>query len=457
MQGDGFVMDSRPEDTPPSVSRHCGTKQGGDIRARWAWVEPAVWTERMLKALEEGVKGGVWFGLMDKVYSRANLAAAFQKVKANRGGAGVDRMSIPGFEAHLEQELERLHEQLRTGRYRPQAVRRAWIPKGPGARRPLGIPTVRDRVVQTALRHVLEPIFEREFAEHSYGFRPGRGAQDALRRVDRLLREGYVHVVDADIRGYFDTIPKIPLMERVQERVADGRVLALLTAYLNQPVLEELRQWTPEHGTPQGAVISPLLANIYLNPLDHRMASRGFELVRYADDFVVLCRTREEAEAALAAIGEWMTEASLTLHPDKTRIADLNAGEFFDFLGYRFKHQEGKGIRRYPRPKSLRTLREKVREKTRRCSGHSLQSLIAQINPSVRGWFEYFKHSHRTVFPEVDGWIRMRLRSILRKRSKRRGRAQGADHQRWPNSFFVEQGLFCLTSAHARLRQSPCG
>ena len=232
----------------------------------------------MLRALEEGVKGGVWFGLMDKVYARANLAAAFKKVKANRGAAEVDRMTIG-----------------------------------------------------------------------------------------------------------------------------------------------------------------------------------GFELVRYADDFVVLCRTRAEAEAALAAIGEWMTEASLTLHPDKTRIADLAAGEFFDFPGYRFKHQEGKGIRRYPRPKSLDNLREKVREKTRRCSGHSLQTLIAQINPSVRGWFEYFKHSHRTVFPEVDGWVRMRLRSILRKRSKRPGRARGAGHQRWPNSFFVEQGLFCLTSAHARLRQSPCG
>jgi RNA-directed DNA polymerase len=316
---------------------------------------------------------------------------------------------------------------------------------------------VRDRVVQTALRNVLEPIFEREFANHSYGFRPGRGAKDALRRVDRLLRQGHCHVVDADIKGYFDSIPKAPLMDRVRERVADGRVLALLTAYLNQPVLEELQEWTPEHGTPQGAVISPLLANIYLNPLDHRMSTLGYEMVRYADDFVVLCRNRQEAESALAAIRAWMTEAALTLHPDKTRIADLSAGESFDFLGYRFQHRQGKGIRRYPRPKSLSNLRDRIRDKTHRCNGHSLSCIIAQINPILRGWFEYFKHSYKTVFPAIDGWVRMRLRSILRKRRKRKGRGRGTDHNRWPNQFFADHGLFCLTSTHGRHCQSPRG
>jgi RNA-directed DNA polymerase len=394
---------------------------------------------------------------MDKVYARPNLAAAFGKVRANRGSAGVDHVSIPRFEAELEAELDRLHEQVRTGQYQPQAVRRAWIPKGAGAMRPLGIPTVRDRVVQTALRHVLEPIFEHEFAEHSYGFRPGRGAKDALRRVDGLLREGYCHVVDADIKGYFDSIPKALLMERVRERVADSRVLALLTAYLNQSVMEEMQVWTPESGTPQGAVISPLLANIYLNPLDHIMASRRWEMVRYADDFVILCRTRNEAEQALAAIREWMAAAQLMLHPEKTRIADLNAAQSFDFLGYRFKHQEGKGIRRYPRPKSMRNLRDRVREKTHRCNGHSLTDIIAQINPTLRGWFEYFKHSHHTALAEIDGWVRMRLRSILRKRQKRKGRGRGTDHQRWPNQFFADHGLFCLTYAHGQFRQPPCG
>lgn len=445
------------EMTPPSVDRASGPKQGGELRARWAWAEPSVWTDRMLTALESGVKGGVWFSLMDKVYARPNLAAAFGKVRANRGSAGVDHVSIPRFEAELEAELDRLHEQVRTGQYQPQAVRRVWIPKGSGAMRPLGIPTVRDRVVQTALRHVLEPIFEHEFAEHSYGFRPGRGAKDALRRVDGLLREGYCHVVDADIKGYFDSIPKALLMERVRERVADSRVLALLTAYLHQSVMEELQVWTPESGTPQGAVISPLLANIYLNPLDHIMASRRWEMVRYADDFVILCRTRNEAEQALAAIREWMATAQLTLHPEKTRIADLKAGESFDFLGYRFKYQEGKGIRRYPRPKSMRNLRDRVREKTHRCNGHSLTEIIAQINPTLRGWFEYFKHSHRTALAEIDGWVRMRLRSILRKRQKRKGRGRGSDHQRWPNQFFADHGLFCLTEAHGQFRQPPRG
>ena len=445
------------ETTPSSVPQETEARQDGEVRARWAWTEPAVWTERMLAALEQGVKGGVWFSLMDKVYAPANLAAAFRKVASNRGSAGVDRMTIQRFASHEAEELARLHEHLRKGQYQPQAVRRAWIPKGQGALRPLGIPTVRDRVVQTALRNVLEPIFEREFADHSYGFRPGRGAKDALRRVDLLLRDGHRYVVDADIQGYFDSIPKGPLMARVQERVADGRVLALLTQYLNQPVLEDLRQWTPEQGTPQGAVISPLLANLYLNPLDHAMAARGFEMVRYADDFVVLCRTRVEAEQALAFIREWMAQAGLTLHPEKTRIADVDAGQSFDFLGYRFKHQEGKGDRRYPRPKSMGKLRDRIREKTHRCNGFSLTDIIAQVNPILRGWFEYFKQSHYTVFPEVDGWVRMRMRSILRKRQKRKGRGHGADHQRWPNQFFADQGLLCLSTAHGRLRQSPSG
>jgi RNA-directed DNA polymerase len=411
----------------------------------------------MLMALEQGVKGGVWFSWMDKVYAPANLVAAFGKVASNRGSAGVDHVTIRRFAAREAEELARLREHLRTGQYQPQAVRRAWIPKGQGALRPLGIPTVRDRVVQTALRNVLEPIFEREFAEHSYGFRPGRSAKDALRRVDRLLRDGHRYVVDADIRGYFDSIPKGPLMRRVEERVADGRVLDLLTQYLNQPVLEDLRQWTPEQGTPQGAVISPLLANLYLNPLDHAMVARGFEMVRYADDFVVLCRTRDEAAQALGFIREWMEQAGLTLHPEKTRIADIDAGQFFDFLGYRFKHQEGKGDQRYPRPKSMGKLRDRIREKTHRCNGLSLANIIVQVNPILRGWFEYFKHSHYTVFPEVDGWVRMRLRSILRKRQKRKGRGRGADHQRWPNQYFADQGLLCLRTAHGRLRQSHSG
>src|SRR5437773_4091415 len=272
------------------------TRPDGQVRARWAWTEPTVWTDRMLTALEQGVQGGKWFRLMDKVYAAANLAAAYREVAANGGAAGVDHVTIAAFGRHLEQEVQRLAQALRAGTYRPQAVRRVWIPKpGRGGKRPLGIPTVRDRGVQAALRPVLEPIFEREFAEHSYGFRPGRGCKDGLRRVDELLKAGYLYIVDADLKSYFDTIPHDRLMSLVGQKVSDGRVLSLIEAFLKQGVLDGLREWTPEMGSPQGAVISQLLSNIYLNPLDHMMAREGSEMVRYADDFVILCRSPGDA------------------------------------------------------------------------------------------------------------------------------------------------------------------
>jgi RNA-directed DNA polymerase len=249
----------------------------------------------MLTALETGVKGGVWYSLIDKVASLSVLHAAFERVKRNGGAPGVDRVTVAMFEAHLETNLEKLRTGLLTGKYEPQAIRRQWIPKpGRAEKRPLGIPTVRDRVVQTALRSVLEPIFEREFAAQSYGFRPGRGCKDALRRVDELLKAGYTWVVDADLASYFDTIPREAMREKLARRVADGRVLDLVDAYLRQEVMDGLARWTPERGAPQGAVISPLLSNIYLDELDHKMAARGYEMVRYADDCAP--RRRREAE-----------------------------------------------------------------------------------------------------------------------------------------------------------------
>lgn len=458
MQEGGFAMEGLMEEKPLSVPWKNRAKQSGEVRARWAWAETSVWTERMLAALERGVKGNVWFSLMDKVWKPANLRAAFAQVKANKGGPGVDRVTVFMFERNLDAELARIEEQLRTGTYAPQPVLRKWIPKGGGKMRPLGIPTVRDRVVQTALRNVLEPIFEREFSVHSYGFRPGRGAKDALRRVDTLLRMGYRHVVDADIQGYFDNIPKDALMSRVRERVVDGRILALVEQYLNQQVMESSTSWTPETGTPQGAVISPILANIYLNPLDHHMAQAGVEMVRYADDFVLLCRSREEAEAALEMVRQWMETAGLTLHPDKTGIVSMEKnGSLFEFLGYRFKRSKNRDYK-FPRPKSEQKLRASIRAKTRRCNGHSLEVIIAKVNPILRGWYVYFKHCHKTVYPEMDGYVRMRIRSILRKRSKRKGRAKGKkDHKKWPNVFFSERGLFSLTTAHAQAVESPTG
>jgi RNA-directed DNA polymerase len=416
------------------------------------WANRYVWTERMLTALASGVRGGRWHTLIDKVYQPINLLVASISVLGNEGAAGVDHQSVEQFrEKHLE-ELRRLEEDLQTERYRPQAVRRVWIPKpGSTEKRPLGIPTVRDRVVQTALLHVLEPIFDVTFAEHSYGFRHGRGCHHALERVEALLEAGHVYVVDADLKSYFDTIPKDRLLARVREKVSDSRVLRLLGMFLDQGVLDGMREWTPETGTPQGAVISPLLANIYLNPLDHRVAEAGFAMVRYADDFLILCRTREDADRVLALVRDWVAENGLTLHPTKTKIVDART-DGFDFLGYTFR-----GKLRLPRRKSLDKLKDTIRSRTRRTHGHCLQWTIRSLTATLQGWFGYFRHCYRTVFADLDGWIRGRLRSILRRRAGRRGRGRGTDHQRWPNLYFTEQGLYSLSTAFARLCQSLSG
>lgn len=312
---------------------------------------------------------------------------------------------------------------------------------------------MRDRVVQTAVKMVIEPIFEREFAEHSYGFRPGRSCHDALRRVEELLQSGHlhvVHVVDIDIKGYFDAIPHRRLMERVEERIADGRVLRLIEAFLAQKVMEGMQRWEAESGTPQGGNLSPLLANIYLDPLDRLLAGAGMEMVRYADDIVVLCRDPQQAGQALALARSWIEEAGLELHPQKTQVVSMvEAGNHFDILGYRFwRGKQGK-LRRFVRPKSEQRLRARLKPLTRRCNGRSLPALIARVNPILRGWYGYFRHASRDALRAVDGWVRGRLRGILRKRqrSKSSGRARGGDHQRWPNCYFAKHGLFCLERA----------
>ncbi len=422
-------------------------KQGaeaGNRPGQWSWVEAAVWTDRMVAALENGVRGGRWYSLMDKVYAPATLSAAWARVRANGGAAGVDGESIERFAAQSEAYLAELSTALRTGEYRAQAVRRVEIPKGDGKTRPLGIPAVKDRIVQTATKLVLEPIFEATFRPTSYGFRPGRGCRDALREVDVLLREGYCHVVDADLKSYFDSIPHERLMERVSAKISDGRVLALLRGWLEQDIVAGLERWTPTEGTPQGAVISPLLANIYLDPLDELMAGLGHRMVRYADDFVVLCKHREEAEAALSAVRRWVAENGLSLHPDKTHVGDCRQpGEGFDFLGYRFEA----GLR-LVRKKSLASLKERIRERTRRTRGDSLARIVADLNSVLRGWFGYFKHAHRTTFEAIDGFVRRRLRAILRKQEKRPGFGRcRADHDRWPNDFFAKAGLLALKAA----------
>lgn len=416
------------------------------------WANQSIWTERMLDALRTGVRGGKWHTLYDKVYACENLKWSSTCVWANKGSAGVDSQTVVQFDKDEANELERLAEELRSGRYQPHAVKRVWIPKpGSQEQRPLGIPAVRDRVVQTALLNVIEPIFDVTFSEHSYGFRKGRGCHHALERVEKLLDEGQVYVVDVDLKGYFDTIPKDRLLGRVAERISDRGILGLVKKFLDQGVMDGLSEYTSETGTPQGAVISPLLANLYLNPLDHLMAEAGFALTRYADDFVVMCRSREEADRALSLIGDWVKENGLILHPTKTKVVDART-EGFDFLGYTFR-----GKLRLPRKKSLAKLKETVRVRTKRTHGSCLQWTISQLNLTLEGWFGYFRHCHWSVFTDLDSWIRMRLRSILRKQAGRKGRGRGRDHQRWPNDFFIRLKLYSLGAAHERLIQSLTG
>jgi len=402
----------------------------------------------MLTALVEGVEGGKWFRLFDKVFAERNLLAALQQVAANDGAPGVDHVTVRAFTRRLPDSIWELSDQLKAGTYQPQAIRRVHIPKpGSTETRPLGIPTVRDRVVQAAVVNVIEPIFERDFAEQSYGFRPGRSCKDALRRVDELLRAGYTHVVDADLKGYFDSIPHDRLMARLEEKIADGPVLSLVKRFLKASVMDDVSQWTPEAGAPQGAVLSPLLSNVYLDPLDHLMAREGFPMVRYADDFVILCRTAADAQRALALVQAWVAENGLTLHPTKTRIVNA-ATDGFDFLGYHF-HGTRHGIRHWAREKSVRKLKDTLRPKTKRNSGRSLPCIIADVNRVLRGWYAYFQHSRPWIFARIDRWLRQRLRAILRKRRKRRGVAKGWDFHRWPNACFADQGLFSLETAHA--------
>jgi RNA-directed DNA polymerase len=414
-------------------------------------VEAAIWTARMVSALVNGVKGGKWFSLVDKLIRPSTLEAAWRKVAQNKGAAGVDGQSIERFAAQAERYLRELHDDLRSGSYRPSPVKRVEIPKGDGRTRPLGIATVKDRIVQTALKMVIEPILEVQFRPGSYGFRPGRSCKDALQKVDRLVKEGYTFVVDADLQSYFDSIPHDRLMALVENSISDGRVLALIDGFLRQDIMTEMARWQPTAGTPQGAVISPLLANLYLHPLDLLMEQSGWRMVRYADDFVILCRTEAEAQAALRQVKAWVAANGLTLHSDKTRVGDCRQpGQGFEFLGYRFEAD-----RRLVRKKSLTALKDKVRAKTSRSRGDSLERIIADLNPTLRGWFGYFKNATPALYGAIDGFVRRRLRAILRKQEKRPGIGRcEADHRRWPNAFFANLGLFTLRTAYEQARHS---
>jgi len=427
------------------------------------WVERAVWTDRMLESLRQGgPEGGKWYSLHDKVFAEKTLRAAYVRVARNDGAPGVDGMTVEAFGGRLDEEVARVRNAWLAGTYRPQAIRRVWIPKpGSDERRPLGIPTVRDRVVQAALVSVLEPIFEATFSGHSHGFRPGRDAKDALTAVLGHLEAGKVFVVDADLKAYFDSIPHGRLLEVVRRKVTDGRVLDLIGMFLKAGIMEDGQMTEPDAGTPQGGVISPLLANIYLDGLDHLMAGTGVVMERYADDFVICCGTREEAERALEQVRVWTAQAGLTLHPDKTRIVDMGQnGSFFDFLGYRLqRHTDGTGrdrVLRLVRPKSLDRITDAIRSQTSRTCGESLETQISGLNRTLRGWFGYFRSATQPIHAGLDKLVRRRLRAMFCKRSgQRMTHWNHGWHQReWSKTHFAGLGLFSLETAHAQFVQA---
>jgi RNA-directed DNA polymerase len=368
--------------------------------------------------------------LIDKVFSRKNLELAWEKVKKNRGSAGVDDVTIAQFEARQEFYLDLLHRKLREGTYWPQPVKRVEIPKSKGGVRKLGIPAVLDRVCQQALVQRMEPIFEPTFLDSAFGYRRGRSPHDAMRQVWGELNKGNVWIVDADLRQFFDTIDQERLIDLIAEEISDGRVLQLVRDMLRAGVMEG-GCWKPTlTGVPQGGVASPLWSNIFLTPFDHWMTQEGFRLTRWADDFVVLCQTREEAQRARAVAERFLREElGVELHPQKTRIVHISQG--FEFLGYKVKQGAGHRLPAHkrrgranphnlyaiPREKSVQRFKDQIRALTRRKAPLMLREVIARINPVIRGWGHFYRKADvRRLFHRLDGWIERRIYSFLAKR-----------------------------------------
>ena len=375
------------------------------------------------------------------MYRWDNLVAAWKRVRANKGAHGLDRVTIRHFEADLETHLREIQRKLLERRYSPQPVRRVYIPKAsdPTKRRPLGIPVVADRVVQQAIFQIVDPIFDPELSERSYGFRKGRKAHDAIATAIEDAKAGYRWVVDADIASFFDEIGYDVAMSRIRARIADGRVLDLFEAFLKAGVMEGGVVTVPEAGTPQGGVISPWIANLVLDDLDKAIEAQGWRHVRYADDFVVLCRSREEAEHALAHVKEVLGNLQLSLQETKTRLTDFQEG--FEFLGFRFRYYHlGIGT------KAIERFKDNVRTLTRRQQGRNVDAVLADLNPVLRGWARYFGVGEVTeMMSSLDRWIRMRLRAF------RFTRKCHHDNWRLPNRRLEKWGL--LSPLHCRSAQ----
>ena len=375
--------------------------------------------------------------LIDKVYKRKNLEMAWERVKANRGSGGVDGETLETFEAQLSQQLDRLQRELKEDTYQPQPVRQHPIPKRdkPGEYRLLGIPTIYDRICQQALLNRIEPIFEPVFDDASFGYRRGRSTKDALRKVWQEIQGGSEWIVDADLRDFFGSVDHEKLLTLVAQRVADGRVLRLIEAMLKAGSYGKGQLFPSERGTPQGGVVSPTLSNVLLTPFDREMRLRGYQLTRYADDWVITCKSAAEARAAVEAAGRVLKQLGVELHPQKTRIVHVQDG--FEFLGYKIKRGKKKlylpeskirsqarqgALYAYPKEKSIRRFMDRVRQRTKRRLPLPTKELIEELNPLLRGWGEYYKRAHvRLLFNRLDRWILHRIWSHRFKRWRNAG------------------------------------
>src|SRR6516165_1326468 len=375
--------------------------------------------------------------LIDKVYKRKNLEMAWEKVKENRGSGGVDGQTLAAFAAQLGVQLARLERELQENTYQPQPVLQHPIPKRdkPGEFRMLGVPTIYDRVCQQALLNRLEPIFEPIFDDASFGYRRGRSTKDALRKVWKEVQGGSEWIVDGDLKDFFGSVDHEKLLTLVAHRIADGRVLRLVEAMLKAGSYGTGQLFPTERGTPQGGVVSPALSNILLTPFDREMRLRGYQLTRYADDWVITCKSAAEAKAAVDTARRILKQLGVELHPQKTRITHVQEG--FEFLGYKIKrgyrklHLPESKIRSqarqgalyaYPKEKSIRRFMDQVRQRTKRTLPLKTEELIPELNPLLRGWGEYYKRAHvRQLFNRLDRWILRRIWSHRFKRWRKAG------------------------------------